>query len=95
MNKKHTWKVQVFGERVEPKDNNEADLDDEYGAWEITVVRSDNKHGQESWGWYDERKLLVSQSGPDSTPLCKFVWDEMLHVAEELCSRLNAGEKID
>lgn len=76
------WSVYVFGERCS-------------SSWEISVVREDNAHGKQSWGWFDERKLLVSHNGgPCHWPLCGFVWDEQVRIANELCRRLNAGEYL-
>jgi hypothetical protein len=77
------WIVQVFGDRGSIN-------------WEISVVRSDNEHGQASWGWFDERKLLVSHNGgPCHWAICSFVWDENIKIAKELCRKLNAGENVD
>lgn len=65
-------------------------------SWEISVLMSDNHHGIASYGWFDENKLLVSHNGgPCHWPICQFVWDQQLLIAEELCRRLNAGESID
>lgn len=76
------WKVQVFGERCGR-------------SWEISVVRESNKHGQRSWGWFGEDKLLVSHNGgPCNWPICGFVWDQQIAIAAELCRRLNAGEDV-
>ncbi len=76
------WKVQVFGERCSR-------------SWEISVVRESNKHGQRSWGWFGEDKLLVSNNGgPCQWPICGFVWDQQMATANELCRRLNAGEDV-
>ena len=80
MTKDHSWKVQVFGKPCSP-------------SWEISVVRSDNEHGQKSWGWFDERKLLVSHNGgPCRWPVIPFVWDRQMQIARELCEALNAGQ---
>ena len=77
-----SWKVQVFGERCGR-------------GWEISVVRDNNKHGQRFWGWFGEEKLLVSHNvGPCDWPICGFVWDQQLTIANELCRRLNAGEDL-
>ena len=77
------WKVQVFGKRCSE-------------SWEISVIREDNEHGQKSWGWIDDRKLLVSHNGcPCRWPICGYVWDQQVAIAEELCRRLNAGEPVD
>jgi hypothetical protein len=57
----YKWKVQIFGKR-----NSE--------IWEISVVREDNKHGQRSYGWFDEKKFLVSHNGgPCRWPVCGYV----------------------
>lgn len=74
------WKVQVFGERCSD-------------GWEISVVRLDNAHGQRSWGWFDDRKLLISHNGgPCRWPICGFVWDAHIKTAEDLCAKLNTSE---
>ena len=44
------WDANVKGAAGEP-------------AFEISVVRSDNAHGKLSYGWFDERKLLISHNG--------------------------------
>ena len=76
------WKVQIKGERCSD-------------GWEISVIREDNKHGQRSWGWFDDTKLLVSHNGgPCDWAICGFVWDEQVRIAEELCRRLNNKEDI-
>lgn len=76
------WRSQVFGKRCSP-------------SWEISVVREDNEHGQKSWGWFGDSKLLVSHNGgPCQWPICGFVWDEQIRLADELCRRLNANEPI-
>lgn len=77
------WRVQVFGERCGK-------------SWEISVVHRGNRHGQKSYGWINERKLLVGSSGgPCNDKVCGFVWDSLVEVAERLAARLNAGESID
>ena len=76
------WKVNVHGERCG-------------SSWEISVVRETNKHGQKSYGWFDENKLLVSHNGgPCHWPICGFVWDQHMATAHELCRRLNSGESV-
>ena len=71
---------------VNVKDNRKHD------SWEISVVRADNAHGLKSYGWFDEDKLLVSHNGgPCKWPICDFVWEQQLKIAQELCARLNAG----
>ena len=72
------WIVQVKGEKCSE-------------SWEISVVRRDNKHGQDSWGWFDDTKLLVSHNGGFCKwPICEFVWDRHMQTANDLCDKLNA-----
>lgn len=33
--------------------------------WEVSVVRSDNLHGQRSWGWDGDDKLIIAAMNPD------------------------------
>ena len=74
------WLVQVKGEKCS-------------GTWEISVVRSDNKLGQSSYGWFNERKLLVSHNGGHcSWPVIEFVWDAQVNLARDLCDALNKGD---
>lgn len=55
-------------------------------------MRLSNAHGQRSWGWFDENKLLVSHNGgPCDWPICPFVWDAHVKTANELCEGLNNG----
>ncbi len=77
------WKVQVKGQRCSD-------------SWEISVVRLDNEHGQRSWGWFDNAKILISHNGgPCRWPVPGFVFDQQIKLADEVCKRLNAGESID
>lgn len=80
---KKEWKVQIKGIRCSR-------------SWEISVVRIDNHHGQRSWGWFDETKMLVSHNGgPCHWPICGFVWDEQVRIAGELCDHLNNGKEVN
>jgi len=66
------------------------------GSWEISVLRADNEHGQRSYGWFDENKLLISHNGgPCHWPICGFVFEQQVIIANEVARRLNAGESID
>jgi len=79
----HKWEVQVKGKRCSR-------------SWEISVIRIDNKHGHDSWGWFDKTKLLVSHNGgPCNWPICGFVWDQQIRIATELCAFLNAGGVLE
>lgn len=64
-------------------------------SWEISVVRDDNKHGQLSWGWFDDRKLLVSHNGgPCNWPLAPGLGPIMVEIAQRLADYLNSGGKV-
>ena len=77
------WMMQVKGERCS-------------SSWEISVVREDNEHGQISWGWFDDTKILISHNGgPCKWPIPGFVFDQQIKIAEEVTRRLNAGESIE
>ena len=77
------WKKQVKGKRGSD-------------SWEISDVREDNEHGQLSWGWFDENKILISHNGnPCDWPMAGYVFDQQLVIADEVARRLNAGESID
>lgn len=74
-----TWVVSVFGKQGDR-------------SWEISVVRADNAHGQKSYGWFDDSKLLVGHDGgPCHVPICDFVWNRHMETANALCAHLNAG----
>lgn len=65
-------------------------------SWEISVVRKDNAHGQASWGWFDERKLLVSHNGgPCHWPLAPGLGPVMVEIADRLRDYLNQGGRVE
>lgn len=65
-------------------------------SWEISVVREDNMHGQSSWGWFGDRKLLVSHNGgPCNWPLAHGLGAVMVEIANRLCAFLNDGGNIE
>jgi len=69
--------------------------DPEANSWEISVVRSDNEHGQKSWGWFDERKLLISHNGgPCHWPLAPGLGKQMIQIAERYADDLNARDNF-
>ena len=64
----------------------------EITTWEISVVRKDYELGQISWGWFDERKLLISHNGgPCHWPIVPIVWERMVALAHEVRDHLNSG----
>ena len=63
-------------------------------SWEISVVREDNDHGKNSYGWFDENKLLVSHSGgPCRWALAPGLGEKMINLAVDLARDLNSREK--
>lgn len=59
-------------------------------SFEISVIRSSNTHGQDSYGRFGPDKLLVSSSGgPCNDRITPAVWDRLLKVAEETAAELN------
>lgn len=63
-------------------------------AFEISIVREDNKHGLASYGWFDDAKLLVSHNGaPCEWPITKRVWDGLVILAHTVAIELNAAEE--
>lgn len=64
-------------------------------AFEISVIRADNKHGLSSYGWFDERKLLVTHNGgPCHDHLVPRVWDGAVKLAHEVADEMNAAEAL-
>lgn len=60
--------------------------------FEISVVHVDNEHGQRSYGWFDDHKLLISHNGgPCQWPVTQQVWDKLVQVANEVATELNYG----
>jgi len=75
------WKVHIFGDPAGTE-------------WEISIVREDNKNGQQSWGWFGEDKLLVSHNGgPCHWPLAPGLGVKMIEIANQECARLNESQK--
>lgn len=81
------WKVQIKGGYTED-------------CWEISVVHIDNDLGQNSLGWFDndEKYLISSNDGEHELcyrPVCRFVFDECVKIANKLCRKLNKGECVN
>ncbi len=75
------WKVQVHGEAGSK-------------SFEISVINSQAvDRVQIHYGWFDERKLLITHNGgPCSWPLKPIVWDRMIKLAQEVADELNGKE---
>lgn len=77
--KRDEWLVQILG-------NPNAQ------SWEISVVRKSNKHGQESWGWFDKDKILISHNGgPCRWAMAPGMGDIMIELAKKYADFLNSG----
>lgn len=62
-------------------------------SFEISVLRDDNAHGKQSYGWFDSHKLLIAHNGgPCQWPLTQKVWNKLVAVAIEVAAELNAEE---
>lgn len=65
-------------------------------GFEIAVLRTDNLHGYNSYGWFDENKLLISHNGGRCQwPVIPLVWDKLVRVAQEVADELNRAEAIN
>ena len=63
-------------------------------AYEIVVLREDNKFGMASYGWFDDGKLLVLYGGgPTGWTVSQEVWDELVGMAEKIAARRNENER--
>lgn len=60
--------------------------------FEISVLRDNNEHGKRSYGWIDENKLLISESGSANWSVTPLVFDKLKRVAEEVAKELNMVE---
>ena len=58
--------------------------------WEICVIKESNRHGIESYGWFNEKKILISSSGgPCNYTVSEFIWNKLVQVAQEVADELN------
>jgi hypothetical protein len=58
--------------------------------WEISVIKESYNHGHKSYGWFNERKLLISHNGgPCSETVSELVWNKLMKVAHEVADELN------
>jgi len=64
-------------------------------TFEIVVIRKDNLHGFDSYGWYDpKKKLLISQSnGIPYSAISRVTWLLLVEVARKVAAELNAQEE--
>ena len=79
-----TWQVQLHGS---------LDIYQNYqDSYELSVIRSDNKHGKLSWGWGGVNKIILFSSGVGGNAIFPLDQDNVLFaldVADKLCDILN------
>lgn len=60
------------------------------GDWELSVIKSDNEHGIESYGWFDDDKICVwSDGGPCGNVAHPLLVDGYRTLAAQLADSLN------
>lgn len=70
------------------KDNDPDDWDiEDFQEIEISVVREDNKHGQESYGWEDMDKIVLFDEFDHEVTQKDMDWYQK--VAKVMCDALN------
>jgi hypothetical protein len=63
-------------------------------GWEISVVKLTNTHGQRSYGWFGDEKIMIGSSGgPCDDMVSEFVWNKLVGLAEEVSDRMNWGQQ--
>ena len=64
-----------------------------YEHFEISVLRNNNEHGKQSYGWIDDKKLLISSETTASWSVIPLVFEKLTRVAEEVAEELNIPEQ--
>jgi len=79
---KDKWEVQMF--------DGDGDEEDDCPDFELSVIRIDNKHGHDSWGWGDVNKIILFGSGVGENSVdSKEEKEFAVKVAGTLCAALN------
>ena len=76
------WEVQIKG-----------DIWDRKSGYEVSVLKCDNRHGHESWGWGGPDKIIMFSNGVGGNELNPRTDDAIhfaLDAAQKLCDALNA-----
>lgn len=71
---KYRWEVDIKEDSPDP--------DEEY--YEVSVLRSDNLHGRESWGWSGDSKIVIDNGEENKA--------QAIAAARILCEALNNGK---
>jgi hypothetical protein len=80
------WEVLIKGEAV----TEDSEDDDSEAGFEISLVRPDNKHGHDSWGWSgDDKIILFDYNGVCGSQTARF--DEAVEFANRVCTMLNTS----
>lgn len=58
-------------------------------GFEISIVRKTDRHGQQSWGWFGETKMLIAEG----EEVCASVWQSHLNLAKVMAKARNEMEK--
>ncbi len=65
-------------------------------GWEISAVRTSNKFGFESYGWFDKKKILISEGNnwKESPPkeIRKLIWASLKAHGASVVEQLNKLE---
>lgn len=91
---KNKWEVMLKGNMNE-KGLDLDDFEEEEFGFELSVIRKNNKHGHDSWGWGDENKIILFGTGLGENSLpeedvkaVKFA----KRIAQLLCDVLNTED---
>lgn len=83
------YKSEITEEEAEDRIDELEDRDDEFGL-EISVIKKDNEHGHESYGWGDEDKIILwDSSGSAGNEMYTGNIQWCRKVAELLCDYMN------
>lgn len=88
MPERYKWSVQLFG-KLEPYPA---------GGYELAVIRNDHRHFGTSWGWGDEKKIILFGSGIGENQLNPCTPEQSARgrkIAEVVCEALNKMEAND
>lgn len=59
------------------------------GTFEISIVKWSNTHGQESYGWPGEDKIIISSNGGFNMQIPKELFEELVKLARSYAQFLN------
>lgn len=63
------------------------------GSWEICVIREENTHGFENFGWSNDiDKIYLAHSGTGQESIDEILWELLIKAADEYAAKLNEEE---